>query len=288
MRYSGRLEPTSGGGARGSITTKKGMGPLSEHEEEIEYTDSLVGVSELVWGDGFLSPGGKAEVDQFLEGVDISGKQVLDVGCGAGACDVVLVRDHGAAHVHGIDIERPLIDRCVARARQEGFGERLSYQKVTPGPFPLADESYDVVFSKDALIHIEDKQALFVEVFRVLKPGGLFVASDWMSGTEGTPGPELQTWLDIIGLSLGVDTARVYIEALEKARFVDISTRDRNQFVVDALQADCDLLNGEGHDELIRRCGEEAQHWVDVFHAALAAAKAGELRPGHLRASRPV
>ena len=260
---------------------------MTEHEEEIEYTDSCVGVSELVWGDGFLSPGGKKEIDQFLEGVNIAGKKVLDVGCGAGGCDVVLVRDHGAAHVHGIDIEQPVLDRCVARARNEGLSESLSYQKVVPGPFPLADESYEVVFSKDALIHIEDKQALFVEVFRVLKPGGLFVASDWMSGTEETPGPELQHWLELIGLSLGVNTPRVYVEALEQAGFVDISTRDRNQFVIEALQANCDQLHGEGHDELIRRTGEEAQHWLDVFDAALAAAKAGELRPGHLRAYKP-
>ena len=207
---------------------------MHEQEEEIEYTDSLVGVSELVWGDGFISPGGKDEIALFLEGVDIAGKQILDAGCGAGACDVILVRDHGAAHVHGIDIEQPLLDRCLARARQQGLAERLSYQKVRPGPFPLADESYDVVFSKDALIHIEDKQALFMEVFRVLKPGGLFVASDWMSGTENAPGPELQAWLDIIGLSLGVNTPRVYVEALQRAGFADITTRDRNQFVAEA------------------------------------------------------
>ena len=260
---------------------------MAEHEEEVEYTDAVVGVSELAWGDGFISPGGKAEIDLFLEGVDISGQAVLDVGCGAGGCDVVLVRDHGAAHVHGIDIEQPLLDGCVARARQHGLADRLSYQKVKPGPFPLADDNYDVVFSKDALIHIEDKYALFLEVFRVLKPGGLFVASDWMSGTEEKPGPELQRWLDLVGLSLGVNTPRVYVEAMEKAGFVEISTRDRNQFVIEALRADCALLSGDGHAELIRRCGDEAQHWIETFEAAYAAAKSGELRPGHLRGYKP-
>ena len=45
-----------------------------------------------------------------------------------------------------------------------------------PGPLPFTDASFDVVFSKDALLHVPDKDALFAEIFRVLKPGGVFAA----------------------------------------------------------------------------------------------------------------
>ena len=45
-------------------------------QEEVEYTDSFVGALELVWGGGFLSPGGKDEIALFLEDLDISGKEV--------------------------------------------------------------------------------------------------------------------------------------------------------------------------------------------------------------------
>ncbi len=259
---------------------------MSDHEEN-EYTDSFVGALELVWGDGFLSPGGKEEIALFLEGLDISGKEVLDVGCGIGGCDVVLVRDFDAAHVHGIDIERPLLRRCVERAEREGLSEHLSYEKVDPGPFPLPDESFDAVFSKDAMIHIEDKHALFAEVFRVLRPGGVFLASDWMRRDEEPPGPEAQHWLDIVGLTFGMHSPPFYIDALEKAGFVNCSTEDRNAFVTRVLRADHTLITGEGREELIRRTGEEAQHFIDVWHAALRAAEVGELRPGHLRAFKP-
>ena len=259
---------------------------VSDHEE-VEYTDSFVGALELVWGDGFLSPGGKEEIALFLEGLDISGKEVLDVGCGVGGCDVVLVRDYCAAHVHGIDVERPLLQRCVVRAEQEGLSERLSYEKVDPGPFPLSNESFDVVFSKDAMIHIEDKQSLFAEVFRVLRPGGLFVASDWMRRDEEPPGPEAQHWLDTVGLTFGMHSPPIYLDALEKAGFINCSTKDRNEFVIQALQADYALITGEGHEELIRRTGEEAQHYINVWHAGMRAAEVGELRPGHIRAFKP-
>lgn len=250
---------------------------------ENEYTDSFVAALEMVWGDGFLSPGGKDEIDLFLDGLDLTGKSVLDVGCGAGGVDVVLVQDYGAKHVLGIDIEQPLIDRCSARAERLGLSERLGYQKVTPGPFPFDDGKFDVVFSKDAMIHIEDKHALFREVFRVLRPGGIFVASDWMRVDENPPGPAAQHWIDTVGLSFGMHSAPFYEEALRTSGFEGISTRDRNAFLITALREDITLFTSK-YDELVRRTGDEADHYIKVWEAGLAAAESGELRPGHLQA----
>ncbi|MBT6203266.1 MAG: methyltransferase domain-containing protein [Alphaproteobacteria bacterium] len=260
---------------------------MSDQEHENEYTDDFVGALELVWGDGFMSPGGKGELALFLEGVDLSGKEVLDVGCGVGGCDVVLAQDYGAGHVLGIDIEQPLIDRAMARAEQAGLSDRMSFQHVEPGPFPLDDASFDIVFSKDAMIHIEDKHALFKEVFRVLRPGGMFVASDWMRRDEEVPGPVAQHWIDTVGLSFGMHSPPYYVDALETAGFVDISTTDRNAFATAAMKADYELMTGEGHEELIRRTGDAADHYIAVWHAGWKAAECGELRPGHLRGTKP-
>ena len=73
---------------------------MVEHDEhESEYSDDLIARLGLLWGDGFLSPGGAAEVAIVLEGVDVAGRHVLDVGCGLGVIDVLLVREHGAQSV---------------------------------------------------------------------------------------------------------------------------------------------------------------------------------------------
>lgn len=255
-------------------------------EHDNEYTDSFVSALEMVWGDGFLSPGGKEEIDMFLEGLDLAGKDVLDVGCGAGGCDLVLVEDYGAASVHGIDIEQPLIDRCNSRAIAQGYGDQLSYQLVSPGPFPLEDERFDVVFSKDALIHIEDKHALFRDVFRVLRPGGVFVASDWMRVDENTPGPEMRTWIEAVGLSFGMHSPPFYEDALDAAGFEKVGTRDRNEFLVTSLEQDISKFT-DSYDELVRRTGDEADHYVVIWKTALVAARVGELRPTHMKAWKP-
>src|SRR5262249_52807452 len=91
--------------------------PKSEHESESEseYGDAMVAALELIWGEGFLSPGGPAEVAEILAGIDIGGKDVLDIGCGIGGADFLLVRKHEAASVLGIDVEAPNIERARMR-----------------------------------------------------------------------------------------------------------------------------------------------------------------------------
>ena len=51
---------------------------------------------------------------------------MLDVGCGLGAIDVLLVERFGAAHVTGIDVEAPLVARAAARAEAAGLAGRVS------------------------------------------------------------------------------------------------------------------------------------------------------------------
>jgi len=188
---------------------------MAEHQE-IEYDEILVTMLEIIWGDGFLSPGGAEEVSLLLEGENIFGKTVIDIGCGIGGIDVLLVRKHGAVSVTGVDIEQPVFDRATTRAEAEGLSDRLTYQLVAPGPLPFDPESFEVVFSKDAMIHIPDKDTLFADVFRILCPGGLFIASDWMRRDDNPPTPEMEYYIEVEGLNFGMASPDRYAKALEK------------------------------------------------------------------------
>lgn len=255
--------------------------------EHVEYDDNMVGAIELLWGEGFLSPGGREEVALILDGLDLAGKSVLDVGCGTGGVDVLLVREHGADQVLGIDVEQPVLDQSIARARREGLADRLSFRKVAPGAFPLEDESFDVVFSKDAMIHIGDKAALFAEVYRVLRPGGCFAASDWMCRDEEPPSAEMQHYLGVVGLTFGMHSPPVYRAALEAAGFERIELVDRNRWAAEILRRDYAMLSGPMFHQLKARVGDAADDFVELWRAGSAVMDSGELRPGHLRAFKP-
>jgi len=260
---------------------------MTQHQD-IEYDDTLVTMLEIIWGEGFLSPGGAEEVELLLEGEDISGKKIIDIGCGIGGIDVLLVREHGAASVTGVDIEQPVLDRATVRAQAEDLSDRLTYQLVAPGPLPFNPESFEVVFSKDAMIHIPDKEALFADVFRTLRPGGLFIASDWMRSDDNPPTPEMKYYLEVEGLNFGMASQERYAKALEKAGFADIKLRDRNAWYSGLSRNEYEQMKGPLYPEMVEMLGREnADRYIEIWRAMNLVIKSGELRPGHLRAIKP-
>ena len=177
-----------------------------------QYTDQFNTALQWMWGDGYLAPGGPEEVAEMLKGLSIKGADVVDIGCGLGVIAVLLTEQYEAGSVVGIDVEAHLIEQSTARAVAAGLNNRIRFQLVEPGPLPLEDDSLDVVFSKDAIVHMPDKVAFYREALRVLRPGGLMVGSDWLRGDEATLTANAQNWLDFVHLDFKMmsleDTSR--------------------------------------------------------------------------------
>ncbi len=253
-----------------------------------EYDDNLMALLEGVWGEGFMSPGGTDEVDRYLDGIDLSGKSVLDIGCGLGGVDIHLVRRHRAGRVTGIDIEDWLIERCRTLAQKHDLGDRAEFKLVEPGPLPFADSSFGAVTSKDSIIHIADKHALAADIFRVLEPDGWFVASDWLAGYEGEPSAAMQAYLVAEGLDFGLASAAAYRDALAAAGFADIEIVDRNDWYRTVARAERDNMAGALFAGLESQVGREfLEHEIDVWDKMIVALDEGQLRPTHLRGRKP-
>jgi len=253
-----------------------------------EYMEHFVAGLEWMWGEGFLSPGGPEEVAAILEGLDLRGAEVLDVGCGLGGVDLVLVREHGAARVIGIDVEPPLIDRARRTVAAAGLTGRIEARLVEPGPFPFADATFDIVFSKDSIIHIADKAALYGEVLRVLRPGGVFAASDWLAGAGKPYSAPLRAWLDIVGITFDMETPENTAAALEAAGFAGVELRDRNEWYRRAVREELALVSGENLERLAKVVGrQDAEHRLASSTVKLEVVDRGELRPVHMRGRKP-
>lgn len=256
-------------------------------ERQNEYDDVFVTRLELIWGEGFLSPGGAEEVSAMVEGVPLEGREILDLGCGVGGVDVLLIKEHGAKRVLGLDVEQPLLDRAVARAKAEGVSDQLQFRLIKPGPLPIDDTSFDIAFSKDAILQIPDKLALFSDIYRVLRPGGMFVASDWLKSPEPHT-PALDEYLDAAEYTAAMDTPDLTREALESAGFENVILKDRTDWLRDDSRKTHERIIGPLKAQAIELIGQvRYDRWVRISGALVAALEAREMRPIHLVAQRP-
>ena len=137
------------------------------------YADALPDThySETMWRNGFAS------AERFFErlpvAVDVSGRDVLDVGCGTGNAAVLMAR-RGARRVAGIDYDPVEIDLGRERIAAEA-PEVADHVELVCGADlePLGDQDFDVVISKDSFEHYGEPEAMLAAMERRLRPGGL-------------------------------------------------------------------------------------------------------------------
>ena len=161
------------------------------------------------------------------------GEQVLDVGCGTGTLAIGLKSRVGTAEVHGIDASPEMIAVAKEKAAKAGSAIGFRVALIEAIPFPVA--SFDLVTSSLMLHHLPDdlKSKGFLEIRRVLKPGGRFVAMDFAAHGHSLlgRGRPLGHLLSMIGHSHGESMVDKLTPMLKDAGFSDVEaipTRHKN------------------------------------------------------------
>jgi SAM-dependent methyltransferase len=254
----------------------------------VQYPEEFIDRLHLIWGAAFLSPGGPEEVRAIVQGLDLADAQLLDIGCGTGGPAIVLARDRGAT-VTAVDVEPQLLERARRFAAEAGVAERIDFRLVEPGPLPFPAERFDVVFSKDSLIHIPDKPALYSEVLRVLKPGGIFAASDWLAGKDAMDDPAFRRYVDLGHLKFTMATAEETAAIMRAAGFEEVGTVDRNVWYADVSAKEAAAIAGPLRDQILAVSDVETyERWRDGRRALADATAHGALRPTHLRGRKAI
>jgi SAM-dependent methyltransferase len=229
----------------GIATLEEEMKTL-EHRVAAHYTtqDLLAGIDEALKKQGVetatvddLKPvdefhtGGLEATDALLSQLEISADtEVLDIGCGLGGTARHIVHRYGA-HVTGIDLTPVYVEVGQALNARVHLDEAIALEVASAVDLPMDEGRFDLVTMFHVGMNIADKERLFAEVGRVLRPGGQFALFDVMQDDSADPLVFPLPWSDVPENS-HVEPAATYIDAAAAAGLSLHAQRYRRDFAL--------------------------------------------------------
>jgi SAM-dependent methyltransferase len=164
------------------------------------------------------------------------GETVLDLGSGGGIDCFLAAKAVGpTGYVIGVD----MTDRMLALAKENLArlgASNVEFRKGEIEDLPVESTSVDVVISNCVINLSPDKDAVFREAFRVLKPGGRFAVSDMV--TEGEFPDQLRKNVEAwAGCITGALDQEDYLERLRQAGFADVAVESRSSYGLENLES---------------------------------------------------
>jgi len=158
------------------------------------------------------------------------GEVVLDLGSGGGIDVLLAARRVGpTGRVIGVDMTEEMVELARRNAAEIGL-ENVEFRLGEIEDLPVDDESVDVIISNCVVNLSPDKDRVFSEAFRVLRPGGRMIISDIVS--DGELPQEIRedpdAWAECIAGALDEE---VYLEKIRAAGFRDVRVRSKRRFM---------------------------------------------------------
>lgn len=230
------------------------------HQLDNEYAKAFTDLIELVYGPELLSQGGTQSIDLLFEGQELNGKKVLDIGSGLGGVDFYIAKKF-AVDVTGIDCVQRMVNDAHNRIAKQVLQGAVHFMHQEPEvvTYPFADNTFDIVFSKEAFLHIPNKAPLIKEIYRVLKPGGQLIILDWLVDSPNL-GALVTEMMVVDGLDFHMATIGEYQSFCKQAGFAFESVSVLNDLYAKFCSDNIATIQIK-HKELIELFGQETYEY---------------------------
>lgn len=232
--------------------------------------------SEYMYGRGFQSPGGLAAVESFCRRLDLRpGMLALEVGSGLGGASFHLARRYGL-QVVGLDVSPAMIQLSEERRVEEGI-DTARFVLGDVRFAPLDPSTFDLVWTRDCVLYLAEKSAVWSNVARCLKPGGALLVTDFARGAEPLS-PGFRAYLEGCGYHL--QTLDDYAGALAAAG-LEVTRREdiTDEFVAGLAEEKARLVRARS-DFLREYTGADYDYLVERWDQKIAFCESGDLKWG--------
>ncbi|KAG2314377.1 hypothetical protein Bca52824_017499 [Brassica carinata] len=188
--------------------------------DNVQYKSNGILRYERVFGQGYVVV---LRTKEFVAKMEL---KVLDVGCGIGGGDFYMAETFDV-HVVGIDLSVNMVAFALERAIGLNCSVEFEVADCTTKTYP--DNSFVVIYSRDTILHIQDKPALFKKFFKWLKPGGRVLITDYCKSAK-TPSTTFAEYIKQRGYDLH-DVQAYDRFMLKDAGFEDVIAEDRTDQV---------------------------------------------------------
>jgi arsenite methyltransferase len=162
-----------------------------------------------------------------------NGETVLDLGSGAGLDLILAAKKVGEqGRVLGLDMTPEMIETCRRNLQQAG----ITNAEVRQGEMekmPVADGEVDWIISNCVINLSPEKEKVFAEAFRVLKPGGRMLVSDIV--TKELPEEFRDDIMAWVGCIAGAVEEDEYLRLVKEAGFEDVKIVDKMTYTADSI-----------------------------------------------------
>jgi len=192
------------------------------------------------------------------------GDTVVDLGSGGGIdCFLASKRVGETGHVIGIDMTPEMLDKARANADKGGY-TNVEFREGEIESLPIDDATVDVIISNCVINLSPEKETVFAEIFRVLKPGGQFFISDVVL-KKALP-PAIAKSAEAYTACIGGSVLRAdYLAMIDAAGLTDVEIMDESTFPIEMYAADPTLSGIQGAVE-----GISADEVLDAMQSVVS------------------
>ncbi len=249
-----------------------------------QYSRTSILRYEMIFGANYISTGGARTTDDLCTRLGSSlrpGVRVLDVGSGIGGAAFHLAKTYGAK-VIGIDLAEEMVAVAHERAAELGMEDSVQFLLGDVLEEKFA-EPFDIIWSRDAFMHIPDKARLFSRLYDLSAPGGRLVITDYARGKK--PGsPEFEKYIETTGYN--VVTPTEYGRLLEAAGFTSVVVDDATARFVEILKSETGRLVDHPEQFLASFTQSDLKYLFDRWEMKVGFCKNGDMKWGNYVATK--